>query len=97
MPKYLIVRRFDVSVTIDEMPAVGKKSRQTIEDHFADVIEWEHSHVLVDDDGRVETFCVYDAPDVEALGRHAEMLGLHDVVSIREITGDVTPADFPLS
>lgn len=96
MPKYLVERRFDVSVTPEGMPSVGEKSKRTIVEHFPDTIVWEHSHVLVDDEGRVTTFCVYEAPDEETVHRHSEMLGLHDVVSLREIAGDVSPDDFPL-
>ena len=94
MPKYLVERAFHISA--DEMPEVSKKSKRTIEEHFPDVIVWEHSHVIVDDQGRVTTFCVYQAPDEEIIREHAALLGAHDVVSVREIAGDVTPADFPL-
>ena len=53
MPKYLVERRFDVSVTSEGMPDVGTKSKRTIQEHFLGSIVWEHSHVLVDDEGRV--------------------------------------------
>jgi hypothetical protein len=96
MPKYLVERRFDVSVTAEGMPKVGEKSKRTIVEHFPDTIVWEHSHVLVDDEGRVTTFCVYEAPNEEVVRQHAELLGAHDIASVREIAGDVTPADFPL-
>jgi hypothetical protein len=96
MPKYMVERKFDVSIGEAEMPEVGKKSNRTIQDHFLGTIVWEHSHVLVDDEGRVTTFCVYEAPDEETVHRHGELLGLHDIVSVREIAGDVTPDDFPL-
>jgi hypothetical protein len=97
MPKYMIERKFDVSVSEAEMPEVGTKSKRTIQEHFLGTIVWEHSHVLVDDEGRVTTFCVYEAPDEETVIEHSKLLGLHDVVSVREIAGDVTPDDFPLA
>ena len=43
MPRYLVVRRFDVAE--DEMPEVGKRSRKTIEEGYPEII-WEHSHVV---------------------------------------------------
>jgi hypothetical protein len=43
----------------------------------------------------VRTFCVYEAPDVESLKLHATRLGKHEIDSLDEIAGDVTPADFP--
>jgi hypothetical protein len=96
MPKYLVERRFDPTITEEGMSDVGTKSKRTIVENFSDMIVWEHSHVLVDNEGRVTTFCVYDAPDESTVQAHAEMLGDHEVMSVREIAGDVTPEDFPL-
>ncbi len=78
------------------MPEVGRRSRQIVEEEFPE-ITWEHSHVLVDDDGNVTTFCVYAAPSEEVVRQHAEKLGRHQIKAIYEIVGDVTPADFPLA
>ena len=93
MPRYLVERQFHVGE--DEMPAVGRRSRQIRDEHFPE-IGWEHSHVVVGDDGRVRTYCVYEAPSEDIVRRHADELGLHDVRGIHEIAGDVTPDDFPL-
>jgi hypothetical protein len=89
----MIVRTFDV--VEEEMPAVGRRSRELVETEFPE-ITWEHSHVVVDSSGQVRTFCVYDAPDVDAVRDHSTRLGQHEIDSIDEIAGDVTPADFPL-
>jgi hypothetical protein len=43
----------------------------------------------------VRTFCVYDAPSEELVREHSTRLGQHQIASIDEIVGDVTPADFP--
>jgi hypothetical protein len=92
MGHYLVERRFHVDQS--EMPTVGRRSREVIEEQFPE-ITWHHSHVVVDEDGGVKSFCVYDAPDEEMVQRHAVALGMHDIVGIYEIAGDVTPADFP--
>ena len=92
MARYLIVRRFDVAE--EEMPEVGRRSRRTIEDSYPQ-ITWEHSHVVVEGDGTVLTYCVYDAPDEDILRAHSADLGNHTIDGIHEIAGDVTPADFP--
>ena len=92
MRRYLIVRAFDCGEA--EMPGVGRRSREILETEVTDVT-WEHSHVVVDDTGLVRTFCVYSAPDEEAVRNHSTRLGRHKVESIDEIVGDVTPADFP--
>ena len=88
----MIVRSFDV--TADEMPGVGRRSRELVENEFPEII-WEHSHVVVDDSGKVRTFCVYTAPSAQAVHEHSGRLGQHEIDSIDEIAGDVTPADFP--
>jgi len=92
MPRYLIVRRF--SVTEDEMPTVGRRSREIADEHFPEIV-WEHSHVVVDADATVWTYCVYEAPDEETVHRHASRLGQHEIDALHEIAGDVSPADFP--
>lgn len=88
----MIVRAFDCGE--QQMPQVGRKSRELLENEFT-TVNWEHSHVTVDDTGKVRTFCVYDAPDKDAVLAHSEKLGMHNITSIDEIAGDVTPADFP--
>jgi hypothetical protein len=92
MPRYMIVRSFDV--TEPEMQLVGRRSRELTEGEFPEII-WEHSHVVVDDAGKVRTYCVYDAPNPETVREHASRLGKHQIDSLEEIAGDVTPADFP--
>ena len=92
MPRYMIVRSFDVGES--QMPAVGRRSREIVEDELPE-ITWEHSHVVVDDNGKVRTFCVYEAPSEGVVRDHSSRLGQHRIDSIDEIVGDVTPADFP--
>jgi Protein of unknown function (DUF4242) len=94
MTMFLVERLFHVSE--DQMPMVGRRSRQIIEENFPE-ITWHHTHVVVDDGGNVRTYCVYEAPTETVVRSHAEMLGLHDVNGVYEIAGDVTPNDFPLN
>lgn len=93
MPRYLIERTYDVQE--DGMPAVGERSKRIAVEHFPAIV-WEHSHVVVDRQGRMKSFCVYGAPDEEIIRQHAEMLGAHVVDEIYEIGGDISPDDFPL-
>lgn len=92
MPRYLIVREFEV--TEGDMPTVGRRSREVIEEQFPEVT-WEHSHVVVKDEGFVRTYCVYSAPSEDAIREHSRQLGQHKISLLEEIVGDVTPADFP--
>ena len=94
MPKYVINRSF--SVREDQMPEVGRRSRRIIEQELPE-ITWLHSHITVDEDGNVRSFCIYEAPDEDAIMQHSRLLGSHVVDEIHEIAGDVTPEDFPLT
>jgi hypothetical protein len=93
MPRYLIERTF--TVTQDEMPRVGGRSRRLIGEEFPEIV-WEHSHVVVDDGGQVRTYCVYAAPDEATIREHSRVLGEHVLDAVFEIASDVTPEDFPL-
>jgi hypothetical protein len=92
MPRYLIVRSFEVGE--DQMPPIGRRSRELTEQEFPE-ITWEHSHVVVDDEGLVHTYCIYEAPNEEIVRAHSRQLGQHTLDELHEIAGDVTPADFP--
>jgi hypothetical protein len=78
------------------MPSVGRRSRQLAVDEFPEIV-WEHSHVVLDDDGTLKSFCVYTAPSEQVVRAHAARLGQHSVDLVYEIAGDVTPEDFPLT
>jgi hypothetical protein len=74
------------------MPTIGRRSREIVDDMK---IVWEHSHVVVDEDGTVRTYCVYEANDLDQIHEHQQRLGVHDIEHVQEIVGDVSPADFP--
>lgn len=93
MPRYVIERTYDVDE--EELPTVATRSKRIAIEQFPSIV-WEHSHVVVDSDGTLKSFCIYIAPDEETVRRHAELLGNHVVDHVYEIGGDVTPDDFPL-
>jgi hypothetical protein len=88
----MIVRSFEVGE--EQMPPIGRRSRELTEVDFPE-ITWEHSHVVVDDEGLVHTYCIYEAPNEETVREHSKKLGKHTLNEVHEIAGDVTPADFP--
>jgi Protein of unknown function (DUF4242) len=92
MPRYLILRQFEIGE--DDMPPVARRSHELVEEEFPE-ITWEHSHVVVDDEGLVNTYCVYEAPNEEMVREHSTRLGRHKIALLEEIVGDVSPADFP--
>jgi Protein of unknown function (DUF4242) len=94
MPRYLIERVWN-PMQEDEMAAKGPVSKQIlVENPQFSPITWEHSHVVMGEDGQVRSFCVYASPDRELIREHAEMLGDHTIKGIYEIGGDISPEDF---
>jgi hypothetical protein len=94
MPRYLVERTFTVS--IEDMPPVATRSKRLVGTAFPE-IKWEHSHVVVGEDGRVRTFCIYDAPSEAMVREHARELGEHVIDVIHLVAGDVSPEDLPES
>jgi hypothetical protein len=94
MPRYLIERKY--TVDMDALPTVATRSKALRHYRYPEIV-WEHSHVVVDSDGRPKSFCIYEAPSEDIVVEHATQLGDHFVETIYEIAGDVTPDDFPLT
>ena len=94
MTRYLIERLWD-PIEEEEMSAKGPLSKRILQDNdqFSNVV-WEHSHTVMDEDGRLKTYCVYSSPNVELIREHATMLGDHSIRHIYEIGGDISPDDF---
>lgn len=89
MPKYLIDRNFS-KITEEELDEFAKNSKRMAIQRFHDVV-WHHSHVVIDPDGTVHTFCIYSAPTEERIRAHADAFGGHQIDSISIIAGDVDP------
>lgn len=94
MPRFLVERTY--TVDLEALPTVATRSKAIGHHRFPEIV-WEHSHVVVGEDGTPKSFCVYDAPSEEIVRQHAMILGDHFVETIWEIAGDVTPDDFPLT
>jgi hypothetical protein len=94
MPRYLIERVWD-PIEDEERERKGAVSKQILTDErFADVV-WEHSHVVMDEEGQLKSYCVYSSPNPTLIRDHAELLGDHKLQNIYEIGGDISPDDFP--
>lgn len=89
MPRYVIERDFG-SVGDDEMQEIAARYRSKGTTGFPDIV-WDHSHVCIDDDGAMKSFCVYSAPNLERLQEHADWISEDEVNTIHEIVGEITP------
>jgi len=91
MPRYVVERYFD-KISDDEMLSYASRSDELIRGRFRD-ITWDHSHICVDGEGAITTFCIYDGPDEETIREHAEAFGGHTISRIYEVADEVTPTD----
>ena len=91
MPRYVIERFFD-RISDEDMLAASARSDRIALERFPDIV-WEHSHVVLDENGAVKTFCVYEAPSEDTVREHADAFGSHSVMKIYELIDDVTPAE----
>lgn len=73
MPRYMVERSFPDGLHIP-ITAEGAKACSTVVDVNGSAgVTWVHSYVS---DDKTKTFCIYDAPDPEAIRRTAEQNGL---------------------
>ena len=94
MPRYLIERAW-TALEEEEMTKKGSLSKSILTENAQfSPVTWEHSHVVMDEDGELKSFCVYSSPNTELIREHAELLGDHTVKGIYEIGGDISPEDF---
>jgi Protein of unknown function (DUF4242) len=94
MPRYLIERAWG-ELEEEEMAAKGPLSKRILrENEQFSPITWEHSHVVMDEEGNLKSFCVYTSPSTGLIREHAAMLGDHSVRGIYEIGGDISPDEF---
>jgi hypothetical protein len=93
VPRFIIERTWE-DLDDQAMDEAGARSKQLAKERYPE-ITWEHSHVVVDADGAVKSFCVYVAPEPGMLSKHAQELGQHHVDRIYEVAGDISPNDFP--
>lgn len=89
MPRFLIDRNFS-KITEDELAGFARDSKRIARERFHDVI-WHHSHVVIDPDGVVHTFCIYSAPDEARIREHAVAFGGHSIDWISVIADEVDP------
>ena len=71
-----MIRRNDGWKSGEELEAAAKRSTEVAESDFPDSIRWIRSYVVHEPDGRIGTFCIYEAADGEAIREHARRVGM---------------------
>jgi hypothetical protein len=68
------IRRRSCWADAAELEAAGGRSKE-VGDAPDSGVRWIRSYVLKEDDGRLGTYCIYEADSPEALRKHAEDSG----------------------
>ena len=73
MPRYIVERTFPDGLAIPVDEAGAKACLAVVQNNAEEQVTWVTSYVTTDD---ARTFCVYDGPSPEAIGRAAAANGL---------------------
>ena len=82
MPRYMVERSFSDGLNIPVNEEGANICRVVVTNNATDNVTWVHSYVTAD---KSKTFCIYDAPNPEAI-RHVAQLNKLPVDSITEVS-----------
>jgi hypothetical protein len=71
-----VIRRPSAWGNAAELEAIAAKSARIGNDEMADRVRWIRSYVVKEADGRLGTFCLYEARDPESIRQHARRVGM---------------------
>jgi Protein of unknown function (DUF4242) len=70
-----VIRRPSAWADIEALQVTGEKSAR-IGEQMADRVRWIRTYVVHEPDGRIGSFCIYDARDGESIREHARRVGM---------------------
>lgn len=92
-----VIRRPSAWANVKELEAAGAKSARIGNEQMSDRVRWIRSYVIEEADGRIGTFCVYEARDGESIREHARQVGMpgdefYKVATTVVVRADPAPA-----
>lgn len=66
-----VVRRPSAWANLQELEAAAARSAKIGNEEMPDRVRWIRSYVVNEPDGRLGTFCIYQAQDPESIREHA--------------------------
>lgn len=70
-----IIRRPSAWANPDELKVAGTKSARVGEE-MPDQVRWIRSYIVHEPDGRIGSFCIYEARDEDSIREHARRVGM---------------------
>jgi hypothetical protein len=71
-----VIRRPGAWADLKELQATGARSARIGDEEMPDGVRWIRSYVVTEPDGRIGTFCVYEASNGAAIREHARRVGM---------------------
>lgn len=71
-----VIRRPSGWVSFDALQGVAARSARIGNEDMPDRVRWIRSYVVNEPDGRLGTFCIYEAADETAIREHARRVGM---------------------
>ena len=71
-----VIRRPSAWANLAELETAGAKSAKIGNEEMSDRVRWIRSYVVKEPDGRLGSFCIYQAKDPQALREHARRVGM---------------------
>ncbi len=68
-----VIRRPSAWASLKELEAAGAKSARVGNEEMPDQVRWIRSYVVHEPDGRIGTFCIYQARDGDSIREHARL------------------------
>ena len=71
-----VIRRASAWANIEELKVTGAKSIRIADEEMPDRLRAIRAYVVQEPDGRIGTFCIYEARDGESIREHARRVGM---------------------
>jgi hypothetical protein len=71
-----VIRRPSAWANVAELEAAGAKSATIGNNEMSDRVRWIRSYVVTEADGRLGSFCIYEARDPQSIREHATRVGM---------------------
>jgi hypothetical protein len=71
-----VIRRPSAWANLQELEVAGAKSARIGDEEMPDRVRWIRSYVINEPDGRIGTFCIYQARDGDSIREHARRVGM---------------------
>lgn len=71
-----VIRRPSAWASMEELEIAGARSARIIKEQMNGAVRWIRTYAVHEPDGRIGTFCIYEATGGDAIRDHARRVGM---------------------